>query len=355
MNAKVSVIVPIYNAAVFLPYTIGSIQRQSYRNLEIILVNDCSTDRSLEVCKRFAAEDSRIVVVDKAQNEGEDYARFSGIEVATGDYLTFLDADDWFADDAVETWLDLIQKNDVDIVYANKKRVFSQKLGISRYSPFDPKITDRVISGKEKDSLYISYLGVNILPVNMCGNLYKKNLFLPTLKKSGLRFGADLALSMQLYSIASSLIITSKPIYNYRWGGVTSRYQPFFLQSSKELFKRKMASISELENQRFERSTVIELVNCLATYVEQLAVYFPKDSMQNIAMIEKEMSDEIYGVFADYKDDSYFKDGRLNTACVNLDHRGAYAIACQKRDTLKSRFRRSIKRMLAFVLKYIRF
>lgn len=216
---KVSIIVPCYNAAVFLRQTVKSMQTQTYKDIEIILVNDCSTDSSLSIMRDLANQDPRIIIVDKPKNEGEDYARFSGIEVATGDYLTFLDADDWLAPNAVQTWVDVATKYKVDIVYTSMVRVFSQKLKIYRKKSLDIKILDRVISGSEKDELFISFFGVNIVPVNMCGNFFKGTLFDNSLEKSGLKFGADLSLGMQVYQKATSIYITNGYIYYYRWGG----------------------------------------------------------------------------------------------------------------------------------------
>lgn len=72
MGHKVSIIVPVYNAATFLQKTIRSILNQGYSNLEIILVNDCSNDDSLSIMNRLAQEDKRIIIIDKKQNEGED-------------------------------------------------------------------------------------------------------------------------------------------------------------------------------------------------------------------------------------------------------------------------------------------
>lgn len=219
-NPKVSVIVPIYNAEVFLSSTIKSIQNQTYSNLEIILVNDCSTDNSLRICKDFAKLDTRIKIIDKKNNEGVDYARFSGFNVMTGNYVTFLDADDNLCNNAVATWLDIFDKYEVDIVYGNMCRVFSKKFNIKRNLKLDKRYTDRVISNTEKEKLVISFFGVNIVPVNLCGNLFKRSLFECPLEKSGLKFGEDLLIGLQLYNRANSIYVTScKPVYLYRWGG----------------------------------------------------------------------------------------------------------------------------------------
>lgn len=93
-DVKVSIIVPIYNAEVFLSKSIESLQKQTLKDIEIILINDGSTDRSLEICKKYGVKDSRIKIIDKP-NAGVSAARNSGLEIATGKYIGFLDADDW--------------------------------------------------------------------------------------------------------------------------------------------------------------------------------------------------------------------------------------------------------------------
>lgn len=91
---KISIIVPVYNVEKYLENGIGHILNQTYRNLEIILVNDGSTDSSGEICDRYAAQDARVRVVHK-ENGGSSSARNLGLELATGDYIGFLDADDY--------------------------------------------------------------------------------------------------------------------------------------------------------------------------------------------------------------------------------------------------------------------
>ena len=92
-NPKISVIVPIFNTAEYLHKCICSIQNQSSKNLEIILVNDGSTDNSLDICNRFAEEDKRTIVSDK-ENSGISSARNSVLDIVSGDYIGFVDIDD---------------------------------------------------------------------------------------------------------------------------------------------------------------------------------------------------------------------------------------------------------------------
>ena len=107
---KISIIIPVYNSSKFLEDCYGSLKRQAYPNLEFIFINDGSTDNSLDLLKGIAMADERVVIVDQ-KNKGLSAARNIGIAKSTGAYLTFLDADDFLADDAVQYLYDLIKKD----------------------------------------------------------------------------------------------------------------------------------------------------------------------------------------------------------------------------------------------------
>ena len=97
----VSVVLPIYNVEKYLSRCLESVVNQSYRKLEIILVDDESPDKCPEICDKWAAKDSRIKVIHK-KNGGLGYARNTGIENATGEYICFIDSDDYIASDTIE-------------------------------------------------------------------------------------------------------------------------------------------------------------------------------------------------------------------------------------------------------------
>lgn len=113
---KFSVIVPVYNAEKYIEQCVCSLMNQQCKEYEIILVNDCSTDRSLELCNFFAKQNSNIVVVDQPQNKGVSAARNKGIEIAKGDYILFVDADDFVAADYFETLKNLTIKGGYDLI-----------------------------------------------------------------------------------------------------------------------------------------------------------------------------------------------------------------------------------------------
>lgn len=111
----ISVIVPIYQIKEYLPKCIESIQKQTYRNLEIILVDDGSTDGSSQICDLYANKDSRIKVIHK-DNGGLVSARIAGIKMASGEYVTYVDGDDWIDRDYYECLIKRAERYDVDIV-----------------------------------------------------------------------------------------------------------------------------------------------------------------------------------------------------------------------------------------------
>ncbi len=110
----ISVIVPVYNAAPYLEKCINSIRNQTYENLEIILVNDGSSDESPSLCNAFQVQDARIKVLHK-ENGGAASARKEGIKLATGDYTTYVDSDDWIEPDMYERMVGNLQDADVVI------------------------------------------------------------------------------------------------------------------------------------------------------------------------------------------------------------------------------------------------
>ena len=115
---KVSIIIPIYNGEKYLERCINSLLNQSYKNNEYIFINDGSTDNTLNILKKYAKKDERIVIIDK-KNTGVSDSRNKGIEKATGDYICFCDSDDMYEENYIETMLNLILSEKVPLVKCN--------------------------------------------------------------------------------------------------------------------------------------------------------------------------------------------------------------------------------------------
>lgn len=119
----VSIIVPVYNVEKYVKKCLASLVNQTYKNIEIIVVNDGSTDCSRAICDKFYQLDSRIKMVDKI-NGGLSDARNAGIEVCNGEYIFFLDSDDYISEETIERMLEVAIENDADIVECDAVYVF---------------------------------------------------------------------------------------------------------------------------------------------------------------------------------------------------------------------------------------
>jgi glycosyltransferase involved in cell wall biosynthesis len=116
MIVKVSVIIPVYNVEQYLRQCLDSVINQTYKDIEIIIVNDCSPDNSLKIIKEYQEKDKRIVLVDLKNNVGLGFARNEGMKVAKGKYITFVDSDDWVTKDYVEVLYKTIEQYKYDVI-----------------------------------------------------------------------------------------------------------------------------------------------------------------------------------------------------------------------------------------------
>ena len=116
MKNKVSVIIPIYNVEQYLARCLDSVINQTYKNLEIICVNDCSPDNSINILEEYSQKDNRIKIIQREKNGGLSAARNSGFDIAVGEYVYFLDSDDWIDLDYIEKMVAIASKYDSDIV-----------------------------------------------------------------------------------------------------------------------------------------------------------------------------------------------------------------------------------------------
>ena len=134
MSDLVSVIIPVYNVGEYLQTCIDSVKRQTYKDLQIILVDDGSTDGSGLICDKAAKEDDRIRVIHRT-NGGLSAARNSGIEEANGEYICFIDSDDWVDESFVERLYQLAEKDNADVAACGYYRTDSEEEAADRAIP----------------------------------------------------------------------------------------------------------------------------------------------------------------------------------------------------------------------------
>jgi glycosyltransferase involved in cell wall biosynthesis len=171
MSAElISVIVPVYNVEKYIAVCIVSILNQTYRNLELILVDDGSTDKSGEICDEYAGKDRRVIVCHKT-NGGVASSRNTGIGMAKGRYICFIDSDDFVRGDYLEKLHTAILKSDSDMAICSWKEVEDD------YYTADDKYDDLKYMIPEPDWLYHELMYNNLRFVFLWDKLYKKELF----------------------------------------------------------------------------------------------------------------------------------------------------------------------------------
>ena len=131
-DEKVSVIIPVYNSAAYLPACLESIMNQTYKNIEILLIDDGSVDNSLQICKDFARKDSRIKVWHQ-ENRGVSAARNAGMEIADGKYITFVDSDDQMVENGISILVNDLEECNADIAAASQFYITSEQTVVERH------------------------------------------------------------------------------------------------------------------------------------------------------------------------------------------------------------------------------
>lgn len=202
----ISVVVPIYNAEKYLRQSIESVLKQSYKEFELVLVNDGSTDKSLDICWMFQKNDKRIKVINQS-NQGLSAARNIGIENSDGEYLFFLDADDLIDKFALETMYSLVQKSGDCIVVSNYSKFKGEEIC------FDKRQNYSVIEYTHKSYMKEIYL--------LKKNTYACFTLIPRTVMADVRFPCgkyfeDMATMYKVFLNAKKIIYVDKVLAWYR-------------------------------------------------------------------------------------------------------------------------------------------
>lgn len=207
-NKLVSVIVPVYKAEKYLDRCVESIVSQTYKNLEIILVDDGSPDNCPQLCDSWAEKDSRITVIHK-ENGGAASARTAGINKADGAYVGFVDADDWIEKDMYAYLITLADAYNAQVACAAFRDVDIKDTAVS-FEDNNPELL-KIYDFKE----IIKYMNADCL-WSMCNKIYARVLFeyVPALSER-LSFSEDAMYNYFLYKNTNKLIVSNKIKYNY--------------------------------------------------------------------------------------------------------------------------------------------
>ncbi|MBR4323222.1 glycosyltransferase family 2 protein [Treponema sp.] len=217
----ISVIIPVYNTAHYLSRCITSVLAQTYQIFEVILVDDGSTDNSLDICRKFSETDSRIKLYHK-ENGGLSSARNFGIEQSSGEFIVFLDSDDMIASFFLETMLVLQKKYNADIVSCLFKS-FSSEDGIIEPSG---NSYEKIYDGRAAcKALFLpDFNRTEIILTSACGKLIKSNIVKKNLFPNG-RNHEDVATVYKYLYSSVSVVSTTKEMYLYFFNrdGITKK------------------------------------------------------------------------------------------------------------------------------------
>ena len=205
-NDLVSVVVPVYNVELYLEKCIKSIIEQTYINLEIILVNDGSTDSSLEICQRLAEIDNRIRIINKS-NGGLSDARNKGISNAKGDYVICIDSDDFISREMIEVLIANANKYSADVSCCHFTNVY-------RTSSF-PQYSDVNKSGVVgKEEFLEAYLYDSYISSSMCTKMVKRDIASKIQYEVG-KLYEDAFYHLELVKVADTFAYSTAPLYHY--------------------------------------------------------------------------------------------------------------------------------------------
>lgn len=344
---KISVIVPIYNAEQYLEQCLDSIVSQTLKDIEIILIDDGSTDGSAEICKKYLA-DSRVSYYRK-ENEGLAAARDDGMMRANGEYIGFVDSDDWLKPEMYEKMYAAAKSNDSDIVFCNCQQnenghVFTPEMPTGAY--------DREAIKKEILPKTLAYIGKNgskrALRWSNCLRIYKTEI----LQKNNIKFdrrlrrSQDLQLTYEATIVAQNYYYIGEPLYHNRVvsdslsRGYTKNMWPLYTYLIEILYKdtenfKEMDLMDQMHLRAFFFAT-----DCIENEMKPLC---PNDKKTKIKLIEQIMNDPICERFY----------GHIPTEKLSPLYRKYYELIHEKKAAKILSFTKNYKRRQAFKRKYI--
>lgn len=285
----ISVLVAIYNKEKELKQCVQSIINQTYKNLEIILVNDGSTDSTKEICEKFKKNDGRIKLINK-KNEGLEMARRTGLEYATGEYIMFVDGDDWLPKTSVESLLNIIKSKNADVSFGKSSRVID-KYGLIRSIPKENIYNHIVIDKNEfKEKYYDSFCGWGEFRINIWGKLYKKSLLDKCdIKAEGITLGEDLCFNLKVLPKAHKIVSIPEVVYFYRWGGMTNKINDKLFLEACKVYDFKVDIFSKMGMTECIEKASFELCNFFQGYIQQYLMLYGLDDNRVSIIIENEI------------------------------------------------------------------
>lgn len=281
VNSLISIIVPVYNVQEYLPKCLDSIINQTYKNLEIILVNDGSTDNSGRICDEYAEKDSRIVVIHKV-NGGVSSARNSGLMIAKGNYIGFVDPDDWIADDMYEILYKNIKKFNAYVSVCKLKYVNTRNESITNSVNINNTLfLDQIQSLKYLLDFKTGY------SCGPCNKLYKKEVI--NKFNGNLSIAEDLLQNFEIYFNLQNVTVFEKiEKYFYYFRDNSASHSSTFSNARIEEIDVWKYILQEVANSEIFKDCNLIIISSLKRIIwYRLFELTIKNKKENINMFKK--------------------------------------------------------------------
>lgn len=250
----ISVVIPVYNVEKYIKRCIDSVLNQTLQDFEIIIVNDCTPDNSIKIIES-KYKDPRIKIINNESNKGLVYTRKAGYTHISGEYIVFLDSDDWLPDNALEVLYNSISKSNSDIVISNYTHVFNNGRCIKN------EYTVTNWNDKwDKNGLYKSLLSGEIHPT-LCAKIYKSSLFKEYTYKTfdNITNAEDSFLTYQIVNNIKRYSVISNSTYNYYY--------------NRESSSRKSLTEQQIEQQLFVTRYIYQMLDINTELKSELNKY----------------------------------------------------------------------------------
>ncbi|EAJ7151750.1 glycosyltransferase family 2 protein [Campylobacter jejuni] len=210
---KISIILPTYNVEQYIARAIESCINQTFKNIEIIVVDDCGSDKSIDIVKEYAKKDDRIKIIHNEENLKLLRARYEGVKVANSPYIMFLDPDDYLELNACEECMKILKNNEIDLLFFNAF-VLENNNKIERKLNFQEKCY--VKKDFLKEPLKTKNLFWTVWAKVIKKELYLKAVGLISLENAKINMAEDVLLYYPLINISNTIFHLSKNLYNYQ-------------------------------------------------------------------------------------------------------------------------------------------
>lgn len=300
-NIMFSIIVPVYNAEDYLEESIKSILKQSYKNFELILVDDGSTDNSGIICDKFIKKDARVKVVHQ-KNQKATKARINGIKQAKGDYIYSVDADDYINENLLEIVKNKIEKFNPDVLMFRYNKVTEDGKIIGEIPKYEK---EGFVSKKEFYIKDFKNASLNSVVIKV---IKKSKINLEDLEKiDGINQGEDLLLTTTFLKNISQLYLFNDVLYSYRTNpnSIVNVFQINKLRDLLYLHKTLLKNIKEFKDSRLENELYKSYLESTFKYILMLSYQENIDFNKKKEVFEEIREEEFYQECLKYYDKNF--------------------------------------------------